>query len=65
MIIEVKEYNYRGFTLYHVENKGWKIVLGDEEYLFPHCQAAETAIDAFIREVIPQHEGKKLRKTKA
>lgn len=61
MIIEVKETTYRGFKLEHVENKGWKIVLGEEEYLFPHFQAAQSAIDEFYRDVIPKNQGKRLK----
>lgn len=59
MIIEIKEYPYKGFVLKHVDKKGWKIVLEDVEILFPHAQAAEMAIDEFYREVIKKHQGKK------
>jgi hypothetical protein len=61
MIIEVKEYPYRGFVLKHVEKKGWKIVLDGVEILFPHAQAAEMAIDEFYFDVIKQHKGEKLK----
>lgn len=64
MIIEITECDYRGFHIVHVDNEGWKIVLGDEEYLFPHYQAAQSAVDAFYRDVIPAHKGKKIRKRK-
>ena len=62
MIIEIKEYNYKGFTLHHVTDKGGKIVLDGEEILFPHAQAAELAIDEFYRDVIKKHKGKKLKR---
>lgn len=35
MIVEVKETTYKGFKIELVENKGWKIILGDEAYLSP------------------------------
>lgn len=63
MIIEVKETTYRGFKVEHVENSGWKIVLGDESYLFPHYVAAQSAVDEFYREVIPKNHGKKMKRT--
>ena len=62
MIIEVKEYNYRGFRLELAKDKGWKIVLNDVEILFPHAQAAEMAIDEFYGDVIKKHKGAKLKK---
>lgn len=62
MVIEVKEYNYKGFHLELVKDKGWKIVLNDVEIIFPHAQAAEMAIDEFYRDVIKKHKGVKLKK---
>lgn len=68
MIVEVNEFKYKGITLNRVEDKGWKCLLGEREYLFPHCQAAETAIDAIfgdrINEIIASNKGVKLSKTK-
>ena len=61
MIIEVTEFNYKGFMLYLEKDKGWKIILGDVAYLFPYATAAESAIDEFIREVTPRHNGKKIK----
>lgn len=61
MIIEVKEYAYRGFRLELAKDKGWKIVLDGVEILFPHAQAAEMAIDEFYFDVIKQHKGEKLK----
>lgn len=63
MIIEVKEYKYKGITLNHVEDQGWKCNLGGSEYLFPHCQAAEAAIDEIfsnIKPIIFKNNGKKV-----
>ena len=63
MIIEIKEYQYKGITLNRVEDQGWKCILGDREYLFPHCQAAEAAIDEIfwnIKPIISKNKGKKV-----
>jgi hypothetical protein len=64
----VTEYKYKGITLNRAEDKGWKCLLGEREYLFPHCQAAETAIDAIfgehISEIIANYKGVKLPKAK-
>lgn len=61
MIIEVKEYSYRGFRLELAKDKGWKIALDGVEILFPHAQAAEMAIDEFYFDVIKAHKGEKLK----
>lgn len=61
MITDITEYNYKGFRLEHVKDKGWKITLVDVEYLFPHAKAAEAAINEFIRDIVPKHSGKKLK----
>lgn len=62
MIIEVKETIYKGFKIELVENKGWKIALGGEAYLFPHFQAAQSAVDEFYRDIIPKNQGKRMRR---
>lgn len=62
MIIEVKETIYKGFKIELVENKGWKIDLGDEAYLFPHFQAAQSAVDEFYCDVILKHNGKRMKR---
>lgn len=62
MIVEVKETTYKGFKIELVGNKGWKIVLGDDAYLFPHFQAAQSAVDAFYRDVIPEYHGKRMKR---
>lgn len=68
MIIEITEYKYKGITLNHVEGKGWKCILGDREYLFPHCQAAEMTIDEIFNDsilpIIEKNKGKKLPKNR-
>lgn len=63
MIIEVTEYNYKGIRLENVKGKGWKCDLGGTEYLFPHAQAAESAINEIFRDIKPvidKHKGTKL-----
>jgi hypothetical protein len=62
MIVEIKEFDYKGFHLKLVENKGWILIIGEDEYLFPYATAAEAAINEFIRDVIPKNKGKKLKK---
>lgn len=67
MIIEVKEYKHKGITLKHVDGRGWRCILGNREYIFPHCQAAESAIDEIfnnnnILPIIEKNSGKKISK---
>lgn len=59
MIIEVKEVNYKGFHIAHVDGKGWKIVLTDVQYLFPTLQDAQVACDQFY-DIVKQNRGKKI-----
>ena len=64
MIIEVKEFKYKGITLTLVKDQGWKCILGEHEYLFPHCQAAESAIDEIfsnIKPIVAKNNGKRLK----
>lgn len=63
MIIEIREYDYRGFHLKHSEGNGWILVVGEDEYLFPNANAAEVTINEFLRVLIPKNNGKKLKKT--
>ena len=64
----ITEQNYRGFEMKYVENKGWKIVLGnkflEEEYLFPTFQDAKHAVDKIHEDIVKVYGGVKL-KTKA
>ena len=60
MVIEIKEYNYKGFHLILNKNSGWKCVIGEQEILFPHSQAAETAIDEILKDatnIIARNKG--------
>ena len=41
----ITEQEYRGILCTWVENKGWKITLGNEEYLLRNFQEAKKAID--------------------
>lgn len=56
----ITQHDYRGFQCCWVEGKGWKIVLGMEEYLFPNFQEAKVAIDR-IHEYAVQLGGTKLK----
>lgn len=63
MIIEITEYSYKGITLQLAKDKGWKCNLGGVEYLFPHSQAAESAINEIFRGIKPiilKNKGKAL-----
>lgn len=64
MIIEVKDIVYKGFHIQRVKDKGWKIVLIGEEYLFPHLTAAQAAVDVFLREIVPNYKGKVIKEAK-
>lgn len=61
----ITEQNYRGFQMKLVENKGWKIVLGDkfleEEYLFPTFQDARYAVDRIHEDIVKKYNGVKLK----
>ena len=59
MIIDVKEVEYGGFLIKHVEGKGWKVILTNAEIMFPHLIAAKAAIDKFYRDVF-EEDGEKL-----
>jgi len=64
MIIEITEYSYKGITLQLAKDKGWKCNLGGTEYLFPHAQAAQSAIDEIFRDIKPvitKHKGEKYK----
>lgn len=59
MIVVVKELDYAGFHLKHVEGKGWKVILTNAEMIFPHLTAAKAAIDKFYLDVF-EEDGEKL-----
>ena len=62
MIIEVKEINFYGFLIQHVENKGWQIVLDEyNKILFPTLQDAQGAVVEFHNVVVPNRKGKKIK----
>lgn len=60
-ILVVNEHEYRGILCKHVEKFGWKIVLGDEEYLFPNFQEAKFAIDSIHKNIVKEYGGLKLK----
>lgn len=57
----ITEQDYRGIMCKYVENKGWKIILGMEEYLFPNFQEAKFAIDRIHDACVKQFGGTKLK----
>lgn len=62
MIHKIVELDYKGFHLVLAEDgqQGWKCVIGEQEILFPHSQAAEAAIDEILADtadVIKKHKG--------
>ena len=57
----IKEQTYRGILCAWVENKGWKISLGSEEYLFPTFQDAKHAIDQIHEACVTQYGATKLK----
>lgn len=59
MIIEVKELDFMGFHLKHVENKGWKIVLNNVEYIFRTMQDAQAVCRQF-HDLAQSKGGKKI-----
>lgn len=67
MILKVLEIDYKGFHLvFHDEGKvGWKCIIGNQEFLFPHRTAAEAAINEILKEadlIIEKRGGTKIRK---
>jgi len=60
-IIHITEQIYRGIQRKHVENQGWKIVLGSEEYLFRNFQEAQFAIDRIHQDCENWYGGEKLK----
>lgn len=60
-IIHITEQVYRGIQCCLVKDKGWKIVLGDEEYLFPNWQEVKYTIDRIHQDYANWYGGEKLK----
>lgn len=60
-LIVINEHDYRGIKCKYVDKFGWKIVLGNEEYLFPNFQEARFAIDRFHEDVVKKYGAVKLK----
>lgn len=58
---KVTERVYRGIQCKKVENQGWKIILGDEEYLFKNFQEIKFAIDSIHQNCGCWYGGKKIK----
>ena len=61
-VIVIKSTNYRGMTSRLNDGGGWKIVLDNEEYLFPNWQDAKFAIDRIHEDLVTKYGGEKLTK---
>lgn len=61
----ITETVYRGIQLKLADGKGWKVVLGCEEYLFPHYTAAQKAVDTFHADCVQKYGAQKSVNTKA
>ncbi len=61
-IVKIAEQVYHGILCKYVEDKGWKIVLGDEEYLFRNLHEAKFAIDRIHFDCENWYGGKRLEK---
>lgn len=57
----ITEQDYRGIMCKHVDGKGWKIVIGMSEYLFPTFQDAKFAIDQIHENCVKKHGGVQLK----
>lgn len=57
----ITEQEYRGIMCKYVKDKGWKIVLGMSEYLFPNFQEAKWAIDRIHEDCVTKYGGVKLK----
>ena len=66
MILNILEYNYKGFHLVLDEDEpGWKCIIGDKEIRFRTSQDAEFAINEILKDAnkaIKQNEGITVRK---
>ena len=60
-IIHITEQVYRGIKCSLAKDSGWKITLGDEEYLFPNFQDAQIAIDRSHEAFVRTYGAKKLK----
>lgn len=57
----ITEQVYRGIQCTWVKDKGWKITLGIEEYLFDNFQDAKFAIDRSHEAFVHAYGAKKLK----
>lgn len=58
-VITITETDYMGFHLEYVENRGWKIVLKDVQYLLPTMQDAQRVCRQFY-ELVQKNGGEKI-----
>lgn len=55
------EVMYRGFVCRKVEGHGWKIVMGDEEYLYPSIVDAQRAINGMHEDCVKKYWGARIK----
>ena len=55
------EVMYRGFVCRKVEGHGWKIVMGDEEYLYPSIFDAQRAINGMHEDCVKKYWGARIK----
>lgn len=55
------EIMYRGFLCRQVEGQGWKIVMGQSEYLFPSLTDAKCAINGLHEDCVKRHRGVRIQ----
>lgn len=64
MVIKITETDYRGILCVYVKDKGWKIVLDEEEYFFKTFVDARFTIDRIHDDIVHKYGGKKMKKGK-
>lgn len=57
----ITEQEYRGIMCKYVEGKGWKIVIGSAEYLFPTFQDAKHVVDCIHEDCVSRYGAVKLK----
>lgn len=57
----VTEVVYRGFLCKRVGDEGWKIIMGDAEYLFPSLTDAKLAINGLHEDCVKKYWGAKIK----
>lgn len=59
--VTISEVMYRGFLCRQVEDQGWKIIMGQSEYLFPSLTDAKFAINGMHEDCVKRHRGVRIQ----